>query len=531
MKAGKALGPSGIVVEMIRAAGDMGASNDSWPRSCNHSRWQGTLWLGAEFHCLPLQGKGGCIGKGQLPQSQAGRAGYENPGEDCGQPHQTVGFNRRFPVRLHPRQRHYRRNLCCQAAAREVSSCRQETVHGFRRPGEGGWSSTSEGHLVGAEKTWCGGVDCVSGAGDVCKCVEPCPCWWGVQWRVWSEGWCSPRISTQPAALHHCAWSLITWVPLWGPLGGPLCRWPCYHRWIAWGMCQEALDLERSNGEERTESKCRPCTVCRTGVGSNSIFCNGCKHWVHKKCSGLKHLTKDPDYRCTRCRGTARPLDGRPQKEVQVIPGKLEVVPTRHALSSRWLCTLTTTCVKTAWKKFKDLLPVLSSRHLSFKTHGHVYSSCVQSTMLHASETWPLTKPNLQCLQRNDRAMIRQICNVRPQDTVTTRSSELLARLGIEDLDLILKERRLWWYGHVECSNGPVKTVFHIQVEGKHGPGRPKMTWKKLTERDCREWKLSAINPHDRNMWRSGVRSAMCAASQLSGRGATDVDVAPVPAC
>ena len=31
----------------------------------------------------------------------------------------------------------YRCNLCCQAAAREVSSCQQETVHGFRRPGEG----------------------------------------------------------------------------------------------------------------------------------------------------------------------------------------------------------------------------------------------------------------------------------------------------------------------------------------------------------------------------------------------------------
>ena len=53
---------------------------------------------------------------------------------------------------------------------------------------------------------------------------------------------------------------------------------------------------------------------------------------------------------------------------------------------------------------------------------------------------WPLTKPNLQCLQQNDRAMIRQICNVKPQDVVTTKSNELLARLGIEDLDLILKE-------------------------------------------------------------------------------------------
>ena len=70
-----------------------------------------------------------------------------------------------------------------------------------------------------------------------------------------------------------------------------------------------------------------------------------------------------------------------------------------------------------------------------------------------------------------------------------------------------------------------VKTAFHIQVEGKRGHGRPKMTWKELTERDCREWKLSAIN---RQSWRSGVRSAMRAASQLCGRGPTDMDVAPV---
>ena len=57
------------------------------------------------------------------------------------------------------------------------------------------------------------------------------------------------------------------------------------------------------------------------------------------------------------------------------------------------------------------------------------------------------------------------------------------------------------------------------------------MTRKQLTDRDCREWKLSAINPRDRHTWRSGVRSAMHAASQLYGRGPTGVDVAPVPAC
>ena len=158
-----------------------------------------------------------------------------------------------FPIWFRPRQRHNRHNLYSQSAAREVSSCQQETLHGFCRPGEGVWPSASEGHLVGAEKTWCGGVDCVTGAGDVCQCTEPCLCWWVVQWRVWSEGRCSSRLSTQSTAFHHCAWSLVMRVLLWSPLGWPLCWWPCYHCWITHEMCQEALDLERSNGEERTE--------------------------------------------------------------------------------------------------------------------------------------------------------------------------------------------------------------------------------------------------------------------------------------
>ena len=56
------------------------------------------------------------------------------------------------------------------------------------------------------------------------------------------------------------------------------------------------------------------------------------------------------------------------------------------------------------------------------------------------------------------------------------------------------------------------------------------MTWKQLTERDYIELKLSAIDPHDRDTWRSGVRSAMRAASHLPRRGPTAVNITPVPA-
>ena len=84
-------------------------------------------------------------------------------------------------------------------------------------------------------------------------------------------------------------------------------------------ICSSGLDLLQSSGKF-------PSAICLTGVGSNSIFCNGCKHWVHKKCSRLKHVTNDPDYRCAWFQGTACTLDSRPQREVQVGPDKLEVI-------------------------------------------------------------------------------------------------------------------------------------------------------------------------------------------------------------
>ena len=50
-----------------------------------------------------------------------------------------------------------------------------------------------------------------------------------------------------------------------------------------------------------------------------------------------------------------------------------------------------------------------------------------------------------------------------------------------------MKEGRLCWYGLVKTSNSAVKTAFDIHIVGKRGPGRPSMTWKQQTERDCRE--------------------------------------------
>ena len=84
----------------------------------------------------------------------------------------------------------------------------------------------------------------------------------------------------------------------------------------------------------------------------------------------------------------------------------------------------TTTGVKTTWKKFKEVLPVLSSCPLSFKTRGHVYSSCVRSAMLHASETghWQSQTSNVcreMTGQWSDRSAMSSRKTLSPPDPVS----------------------------------------------------------------------------------------------------------------
>ena len=105
-----------------------------------------------------------------------------------------------------------------------------------------------------------------------------------------------------------------------------------------------------------------------------------------------------------------------------------------------------------------------------------------QQQMTSASTHFPHAF-NLQRLQRNDRAMIRQICSIKPEDVARVRSSELLAKLRLEDLDLILRKRRLRWFGHVARSSGAMRTAYDMQIDGKRG-GREAQANMEETDRE-----------------------------------------------
>ena len=267
------------------------------------------------------------------------------------------------------------------------------------------------------------------------------------------------------------------------------------------------LDVRKKSGKY-------PCGVCQSGVGSsNAIFCGGCKRWVHKKCSGIKGpLRPDPEFRCARCLGTPRAIDEREVSEVEVGNEKLEVVPEfcylGDMLSAGGGCELAAiTRCKCAWGKFRQLLPLLTNRHLPLLTRGKVYSSCVRSVMLHAAETWAMKVDTLNRLQRNDRAMIRWICNVRAKDEVS--SDSLLTKLGIQDLDVVLRTSRMRWFGHVERSTGWIAEVRKLNVVAQKRSGRPRKSWDEVLENDRKKLGMDSADPLNRSEWRGRLRERL----------------------
>ena len=162
---------------------------------------------------------------------------------------------------------------------------------------------------------------------------------------------------------------------------------------------------------------------------------------------------------------------------------------------------------KCAWGKFRQLLPLLTNRHLPLLTRGKVYSSCVRSVMLHAAETWAMKVDTLNRLRRNDRAMICWICNVRAKDEVS--SDSLLTKLGIQDLDVVLRTSRMRWFGHVERSTGWIAEVRKLNVAAQKRSGRPRKSWDEVQENDRKKLGMDSADPQNRSEWRGRLRERL----------------------
>jgi len=73
------------------------------------------------------------------------------------------------------------------------------------------------------------------------------------------------------------------------------------------------------------------------------------------------------------------------------------------------------TRIQIGWKKIHTLGTIVTNSKVSLIVRGRLYSSCVRTSMLHRSETWPIRKENEVALQRAEMRMVRWMCSVKFQ--------------------------------------------------------------------------------------------------------------------
>ena len=129
------------------------------------------------------------------------------------------------------------------------------------------------------------------------------------------------------------------------------------------------------------DSSMWPCGVCQSGVGSNSTFCSGCKHWVHKTCTRIcGRLAENARcVRCDRCSSLARLIDGCPCNSIALGTQTLEAVDSfsylGDTINADYGCTHGAIArPRSAWGKLTELLPLLTDRYIHIKTVDTLYN-------------------------------------------------------------------------------------------------------------------------------------------------------------
>ena len=160
---------------------------------------------------------------------------------------------------------------------------------------------------------------------------------------------------------------------------------------------------------------------------------------------------------------------------------------------------------------------MLTRRGIPLRQKGRVYRTCVQSVMVYASENWAVRVEEEPRMERKENVTLIWMCGVTLRDKVPTvvrdkiPSVELRRRLGIEGVVEVMKQGRLWWFGHVKRKevNDWVSTCRNLEVTGNRGRGRPKMTWRARLDGDMKDMYYGAKardgnGPREVEVWHHG---------------------------
>ena len=140
------------------------------------------------------------------------------------------------------------------------------------------------------------------------------------------------------------------------------------------------------------------------------------------------------------------------------------------------------TRVRAAWMKFRELGGILCMRGASLRMKAVVYKTCVHSMLMYGAEAWVMKAGVFQRLQATER---RMICGATLKDMV--ERTVIASRVGVDDLEEHLRQKRLRWFGHIVRRDEEVKIKKLLELKvGWRKRGRPVKQWIDVVEEDMK---------------------------------------------
>ena len=138
-----------------------------------------------------------------------------------------------------------------------------------------------------------------------------------------------------------------------------------------------------------------------------------CQKWVHKECSGIKGsmLKVAKSFICGGCLNL-NPVASAGRTSLDIGSStKLELVDKFSYLGDMLSVdgdadAAVEARIRIGWNKFRQLVPLITNKDVSLIMRGRLYSSCVRSSMLQGSETWPVRKRGGTSASRDENGQV-----------------------------------------------------------------------------------------------------------------------------
>ena len=162
---------------------------------------------------------------------------------------------------------------------------------------------------------------------------------------------------------------------------------------------------------------------------------------------------------------------------------------------------------------FNTLRPIWRATSLSLQNKIRIFGTNVKSVLLYGSETWRVTKTNMNKLQTFINKCLRNVLQIRWPEMIP--NEELWERTGQEQIITEIKRRKWGWIGYAlrKPATNTTRQALSWNPQGKRKVGRPRQTWRRCVEEELKavgiRWTELGRTCQNRVRWRSIV-TALC---------------------